>query len=209
MLFKFNKKEISWIILAIIILGFIIEFSTAYTLTFIGVIYATIIILTSVLIKNLAADYFYVIIEHQIWEFKQWWWTTRSHFKKAIPIGLILPFFVTFVSIGTIKIMTLLQFNGKPSKKRLLKKRGAVRKSEVNESDFAFISAWASWGLIILAIIASLIHQPELSKYAIYYGFWNLLPISQLDGAKLFFGSFINWILLLLAYVISLIIIIL
>jgi len=209
MLFKFNKKEIIWIILSIIILGFIIEFSTEYTLNYTGFIYATIIILTSVLIKNLAADYFYVTIEHTIWEVKHWWWTKRSHFKKPIPFGLILPFFIAFVSIGTIKMMTLLQFNGKPSKKRLLKKRGAVRKSEVNESDFAFISAWASWGLIILAIIASLIHQPELSKYAIYYGFWNLLPISQLDGAKLFFGSFINWILLLLAYVISLIIIIL
>ena len=122
-------------------------------------------------------------------------------------MGLILPFFTTFVSIGSVKIMTLLQFNAKPSKKRLLKKRGYVKKSEINESDLAFISAWASWGLILLAIIASIIKQPELAKYAIYYGFWNLLPISQLDGAKLFFGSFINWFLLIIAYIISLIIV--
>ena len=207
MLFKFNKREVSWIILAILILGFIIEFSMDYTLTIKGFIYATVIIMTSVLIKNLAADYFYVVIEHKIWEFKQWWWTEASRFKKAIPIGLILPFFVSFVSIGTIKIMTLLQFDGKPSKKRLLKKRGHVKKSEVNEADFAFISAWASWGLILLAIIATLIKQPELAKYSIFYGFWNLLPLGQLDGAKLFFGSFINWILLLIAFVISLVVV--
>jgi len=207
MIFKFNKKEIFWIILTIIILGFIIEFSAAYTITSKGFLYAAIIILTSVLIKNLAADYFYVNIEHKIWEFKQWWWTTRSHFKKPVPIGLILPFFVTFISIGAIKIMTILQFDGKPSKKRILKKRGSIRKSEVNESDFAFISAWASWALILLAIIASFIKQPELAKYSIYYGFWNLLPLGQLDGAKLFFGSFINWILLAIIYIISLIVI--
>ena len=207
MLFKFNKKEISWIILAILILGFIIEFSEKYTLTANGFIYATIIILTSILIKNLAADYFYVVIEHKIWEFKHWWWTARSKFKKPLPIGLILPFFTAFVSLGTIKIMSILQFDGTPSKKRLLKKRGYVRKSEINESDLAFISAWASWALILLAIIATLIKQPELAKYSIYYGFWNLLPIGQLDGAKLFFGSFINWILLTLVYIVSLIII--
>ena len=207
MFIKLTKKEVYWIIIAIIILGFVIEFSEKYTLTATGFIYAAIIILTSVLIKNLAADYFHVIIEHKIWSFKQWWFTKRAHFKNPVPIGLIIPFFITFVSIGAIKVMTILQFDGKPSSKKLLKKRGTVRKSEVNESDFAFISAWASWALIFLAIIASLIKQPELAKYAICYGFWNLLPISQLDGSKLFFGSFVNWLLLIIAYIISLIII--
>ncbi len=209
MVFKFTKKEIIWIIISIIILGFIIEFSLDYSLTLKGFIYATIIILTSVLIKNLAADYFFVDINHKIWEFQRYGFYKRSKFKKPIPIGLILPFFISFFSIGTLKIMTILQFDAKPSKKRILKKRGKIRKTEVNESDLAFISAWASGGLILLAIISSLINQPELSKYAIYYGFWNLIPFGQLDGSKLFFGSFINWILLLIVYLISLIIIIL
>ena len=209
MIFKFNKKEIFWIVLAIIILGFIIEFSTTYTVTLKGFLYAAIIILTSVLVKNLAADYFHVLIEHNIWEFKRWWFTERAHFKKPVPIGLILPFFVTFVSVGAIKVMTILQFNGKPSKKKLLRNRGTKKYSEVNETDFAFISAWASWGLILLAIIASTIRQPELAKYSLYYGLWNLLPLGQLDGAKLFFGSFFNWFILLIAYIISLLIVLL
>ena len=205
MIFKFNKREVSWIIISIIILGFIIEFSTAYTLTFKGFIYATIIILTSLLIKNLAADYFYVLIEHEIWSFRQWWWTGRAKFKKPIPLGLILPFFVALVSIGSLKVMTILQFNGKPSKKKLLRKRGSKKYLEVNESDLAFISAWASWGLLILALIATLIKQQELARYSIYYGFWNLLPVGQLDGSKLFFGSFVNWVFLIIVYLISLI----
>tara|TARA_Y100000034_G_scaffold97974_2_gene119831 strand:+ start:858 stop:1487 length:630 start_codon:yes stop_codon:yes gene_type:complete len=207
MFIKFTKKEFVWVIVAIIILGFIIEFSEAHTITFKGFIYAAVIIFTSILIKNLAADYFYLNIEHKVWEIKQYWFTARGHFKKPIPFGLILPFFIAFVSIGTMKIMTILQFNGKPSKKKILKKRGSQRKEEANESDFAFISAWGFWGLIILAIISSLIKQPELAKYALYYGTWNLLPISQLDGSKLFFGSLANWILLVIAYAISLIIV--
>jgi hypothetical protein len=207
MFIRFTKKEFVWAIVAIIILGFIIEFSEAYTLTLRGFIYAAVIIFTSILIKNLAADYFYLEIEHKIWGVKQWWFTTRAHFKKPLPFGLILPFFIAFVSIGAIKVMTILQFDGKPSKKKILKKRGSKRKEEANDSDFGFISAWGFWGLIILAIIASLIKQPELSKYAIYYGVWNLLPLGQLDGSKLFFGSLINWILLVIAYAISLIIV--
>jgi hypothetical protein len=207
MIFKFNKKELSWIIIAIIILGFIIEFSTKYTLNSKGFIYAAIIILTSVLIKNLAADYFYVLIEHKIWSFRQFWWHERSRFKNPIPIGLIIPFFVALISIGSLKVMTLLQFDGEPSKKKLLKKRGTKKYSEVNESDLAFISAWASWGLLLLAFFATLIKQPELAKYSIYYGIWNLLPISKLDGSRLFFGSFINWVFLVMIYIISLILV--
>jgi len=209
MFLKFTKKEYVWTLIAIIILGFIIEFSIEYTLTIRGFVYAAVIIISSILIKNLASEYFYVDIEHKVWEWKQWWFTKRAHFKKPIPIGLIIPFFIAFVFLGTAKIMTILQFDGKPSKKRILKARGSLRKQEVNESDFAFISAWGAWGLILLAIVASLIKQPELAKYSIYYGFWNLLPIGQLDGMKLFIGSFFNWVFLAIAYIILLIVVIL
>ena len=65
MFIKFTKKEIIWVIIAIIILGFVIEFSEAYTLTINGFVYAAIIIFTSILIKNLAADYFHLSIEHK------------------------------------------------------------------------------------------------------------------------------------------------
>ena len=75
---------------------------------------------------------------------------------------------------------------------------------EINDSDLAFTAAWGFWALILLAIIASIIKQPELAKYSIYYGIWNLHQISQLDGTKLFFGLLINWLLLIIVYVISL-----
>lgn len=204
----FTTKEISWIIIAILIMGFIISLPKLSISSPYVFLTAAIIILTSVLTKKIASSHYSIKIEHRIWSFKRWGWYERSKFKKPIPIGLILPFFVSFLSLGIIKILTLLQFDAKNlPKKRVLKKRGAHRYSEINESDLAFTSAWGFWALIVLAIIGYLINQPELTKYSVYYGIWNLIPISNLDGSKLFFGSLINWILLVIIYLISLIII--
>lgn len=206
----FTKKEITWIIIAILIFGFIITLPKLSISSPYVFLTSAIIILTSVLTKKIASNYYNIKIEYRIWSFKRFGWYERSKFKKPIPIGLILPFFVSFLSLGFIKILTLLQFDAKNiSKKRALKKRGAYRYSKINESDLAFTSAWGFWALIVLAIIGYFINQPELTKYSIYYGIWNLIPISNLDGTKLFFGSLINWILLAIAYLISLVIVVL
>ena len=203
-----TKKEIAWIIIAILVLGFIIGWSEKPTYSPIVFLFSAIIILIPILTKKLAANHFNLKIEHKIWGFKQFWWTTKSHFKKPFPIGLIIPFFFAFFSLGIIKIMALLQFDAKNlKKKRVLKKRGSYRYSEINESDLAFTAAWGFWALLVLALVSSLLNQPELTKFSIYYGIWNLLPISQLDGTKLFFGSLINWIILALVYIISLVVV--
>ena len=196
-----NKKGLVWIIISILLLGFIIGFPTPSITSF---LIAFLIIFTSISMKEIASKYFFVDIEHSIWHFQRYGFYEKSKLKKPFPIGLVLPFVLTFISLGYVKLLTLLQFEGKPSKKRILKKRGAVRKSEVKDYDLAFISAWGLWGLVVLAIIGNILNFHELSKWAIYYGFWNLIPISQLDGCKLFFGSFFNWILLVMIYTIAL-----
>jgi len=203
-----TKKECVWIIIAIIIAGFIIELTPDFLLSYQGFIWAAIIILTSVFIKKIASAHYSIKIEHKIWHFQRWGWYERSKLKKPFPIGLILPFFLTILSLGFIKPFTLLQFEAENlPKKRALKKRGAYRYSEINESDLAFTAAWGFWALIILAIIGVLIKQPALTRYSIFYGIWNLLPISNLDGIKLFFGSLINWIILAVVYLVGLIIV--
>ncbi len=201
----FTKRETIWIIIAILSFAFIIAFPNNFAPYILAI--AFIIISTNILVKKFASKYFSVNIQHEVWGLQKYGWYTRSHFKKPIPAGLIFPFFLTIFSIGIIKPLTFLQFKSKPSKTRVLKKRGNHRYSEVNESDLAFISAWGLWALILLAILGSILKQPELTKYSIYFGIWNLLPISNLDGAKLFFGSLFNWILLAITYIIALVII--
>lgn len=204
----FTGKEVVWIIIAILIGGFVIGLSSSLRPSLIGLLWASIIILVSVIAKKIAAPFYSLEIEHRSWSWRRWGWYERSEFKKPIPLGIILPFFLSVLSLGIIKPLTLLQFDAENfTKRRVLRKRGTYRYSEINESDLAFTAAWGFWALILLAIIGFFLKQPEITKYSIYYGIWNLLPISNLDGTKIFFGSLISWILLVIVYVISLVIV--
>ncbi len=203
-----TKKEIVWIIIAILIMGFIISLpKLSISSPYVFLISAT-IILTNVLSKKIASARYNIKIEHKIWKFQRYGIYERTKLKKLFPIGLILPFFISILSLGIIKIFTLLQFDAENlHKRRVLKKRGRHRYPEINDSDLAFTAAWGFWALLLLTIIAIIIKQPELAKYSIYYGIWNLLPISNLDGTKIFFGNLFTWVILAIIYLVSLAII--
>jgi len=206
-----TKKEVVWIIIAILIMGFMISFSLSPTYSLHILLISAIIILTSTITKKIAGEIFNIKVEHKVLDFQRWGYYKRSHLKKPVPMGIILPFFVSVISLGIIKPFTLLQFNAENLTKKRIQRAGldkTYRRSEINESDLGFTASWVFWALILLAIIGFYLKQPELTKYSIYYGIWNLIPLSNLDGTKLFFGSLINWILLVIVYIISLIILI-
>jgi hypothetical protein len=206
----FSKKEIGWIFVAILLMGFVIGWSNKMSYSLSVFLIALIIILVNVLAKKIAASHYSLKINHKIWHIQYLWFSKKDKLKKPFPIGLIIPFLLSFLSMGLIKVFALLQFDYENNyKKRALKRRGMYRHSEINESDLAFTSAWGFWSLIALAIISTLINQPEISKYAVYYGLWNLLPLSNLDGSKLFFGSPVNWLLLVIIYIISVVLVVL
>jgi len=205
-----TKKEVAWVIIAILIMGFIISFSLSPNYSPKVLLISAIIILTSVITKKIAGPFYDIKVEHKVLGFKRWGVYIRSKFKSPVPIGLILPFFFSIISLGMIKPFTLLQSDYKNLMKRRIRRRKGesdYRRVEENETDPAFTVAWGFLALLILALIATIIKQPELAKYSIYYGVWNLIPFGNLDGTKLFFGSLINWTLLTIIYIISLIVV--
>ena len=112
---------------------------------------------------------------------------------------LIFPFVLIWLSypFGFLKILTFLQFDAKPSITRVAKRRGAYRYSELTEWHIALIAGGGIIATLVLALIAYLLNYPELARFAIFYSSWNtLLPISQLDGCKILFGSKIFWFIL-------------
>ncbi len=207
-----TKKEGIWIIIFILIMWFILSFPSFLETQIPNwhlLLISAIIILTSIFIKKLASKYFYLKIEHRPWGWQRYGWYERSHLKKPVPLGLILPLFLSVFSIGIIRMFAFFEFTAEKSEKKVLRKRGLHRREEINESDMAFVAAWGFLWLIVLAIIGSIFKQPELTKYSVYYGLWNLLPIGWLDGSRLFYGSFFNWFLITIIYLVSLVIVIL
>ncbi|MBD3252584.1 hypothetical protein GF386_02545 [Candidatus Pacearchaeota archaeon] len=202
----FNEKEIIWIIITIIIFGFIIIFP-AQTFNPLILIVPVLIVLTDVIVKKIAAPNFNLEVKFKMWELYRYGFYERDHFKKPIPMGLILPFFLSLFSLGSLKIFTFLQFNYKDLHlRRALKAtgEGQHRRWHINEKDPAFTASWSHLALIALAVIGASFSFPELAKYSIYYGLWNIIPFSQLDGSKMFFGSPVTWCFVLILYVIAL-----
>ncbi|MBR9704354.1 hypothetical protein GOV12_03005 [Candidatus Pacearchaeota archaeon] len=210
--FYFTKKEITWIIIMIIIFEFIMTLSIGDNeMLIINIrtplifLVPILIILTNVIAKKIASWHYSIRIEFEVLKFYRWSYYTRSHLKKPFPIGLVFPFFIAFFTLGIIKPLTFLQFNYKNNKKtRLLKKQGRERRTEINEGDPAYVAAWGVFSLLVLSIIGMIIGFKELAMYPIYYVLWNIIPVSGLDGLKMFFGSILTWAIVLIATLITL-----
>lgn len=218
-----TKKEVIWIVIAIILFALIIgiTYNTEKETLQLNLnpwflLVSAIIITVNILAKEFAAPRYSAKIEHKIWSFQRWYYSKRAYFKKPIPMGIIFPPILSFLTLGFLKPMTFLQYDAvnDPSK-RILKKQGtrrSERKSELNEVDTAFISVYGFYSLILLAIISSILSSSfnipltsTIAKYAIFYGAWNLVPFGHLDGAKTFYGSPIAYSLLLIVYLIALV----
>ncbi len=205
----FKLKELGNIIIVIILFAFLIRFLQDLNAFLTGLIIAFAIITVNILTKKIMASYLEAEIEQKIWHFQRWGYYTRSQFKKPKPIGAILPFILVWLSYptGFLKLLTFLQFDVKPTSARAAKRHGLHRYIEMTEWHIALIAGIGIFANLVLAIIAYIIGNPimlDIAKYSIYYAAWNMLPISQLDGTKIFFGSRILYTLLAILTLISL-----
>lgn len=209
----FKIKESVHIIVAIILFAFIISFLQGLNAFSIALIVTTIILLVNIIAKKIAAYYFGAEIEQKIWQFQRWGYYERSKFKKPKPLGIILPFLLVWISypIGFLKILTFLQTDTKGTIARAAKIHGGLRRfTELTEWHISLILGIGIIANLVLAIIAYLLKSyhpiiPDIAKYSIYYCIWNILPISQLDGTKIFFGSKALWFTLLFFTILGLV----
>ena len=113
--------------------------------------------------------------------------------KRPFPAGAFFPILFAFFTFGTINWMASLVFDVKAKVHRAAKRHGLWSFSEMTEYHIGLIAATGIAVNLIAAVIGYFINQPEFAKLNIYYAFFNMLPISDLDGNKIFFGSKILW----------------
>lgn len=194
----FKLKELAHIIIVIILFAFIISFLRGIDAYLIALLIAAIIIFVNILAKKLMARYLDSEIEQKILQWQRWGWYERSKLKKPIPAGIIFPFILIWISypIGFLKMLTFLQFDVKPTSGRAAKRHGLYRYSEMTEWHISAIAGTGIFACLVLGIIAYLLGYSDLARYSIYFSIWNLLPLGQLDGTKILFGSKILWTIL-------------
>ena len=195
----FEKKEFIPVGLAIILMTLIIAFSNkaqglVLDRIIIGLVISVIIILVSLVAKKITAHNIDTKITHKIWEWQRYGFGKGSYLKKPVPMGILLPLLLTFISVGVIKFFTFLEFESQAMPAKAVKKYGRFRFSNINEWDDALVGFYGLIAVLALAIISSFISNSwfpfrELSKYAFIYAICNIIPLSSLDGTKIFFGS--------------------
>lgn len=165
--------------------------------------FSVIIITTVVLVKKAAAFLLDTDVEHEIWNMQNFGFTKRYRLKKPVPAGIILPIIISLLSLGTIKFSALLTYEVRALKYRASKRFGFYSYTALTDHHNSFIGAAGIIALFVLAFIAYLIKLDYLSQISIFYAFWNLIPISKLDGTQIFFGSRVLWAILATIAIIS------
>jgi Zn-dependent protease len=193
-----KENELLNLSISIIILFFVIGFQSiiAFALKdiFLSLIAAFVIIICSVFPKKIVALRLDSNVQHSIWFMSRYGFKPSHEFKKSIPIGVILPLFLTAFTLGAAKIMTILTFESHALKRRAAKKHGHYAFTEISEYHNALIASAGIITVLTLSFVTYWIPGLEfLSRMAAFYAFFNLIPFSKLDGSQIFFGSRTLW----------------
>ncbi len=197
-----KQSELLHIIIAILVLTLVASFSfllkQQWNQALITLLFSIIIISISLSAKKLTAYLLDSNVEHEIWEMSRYGLGKREYFKKPIPAGIIFPSLLTILSLGIIKFMPILTYETRALKHRAAKRFGFYSYTEITDWHHALIGAAGIFAILLLSLITYLlpVNLEYLAKISAYYAFWNLLPISKLDGAQIFFGSRVLWTIL-------------
>lgn len=188
-----NKKEIISIGLIILILAFTISFTESLKIFLYALLTIFLIIAINLVAKKIVGFYLGTEIEVRIWEIERYGYRKHWHFKRPFPAGAFFPIIVTILSFGYLMWMASLVFDVKPSLYRKAKRHGLYAFSEMTEAHIGWIASTGILANLVFAILGYLMGFPDFARLSIYYAFFNMLPLSNLDGNKIFFGNLVLW----------------
>jgi len=208
----FKIEELLKIFLGIIILAFAINLNNiaktgiSQIQIITAFIFVALIVLVNVFAKKLAAYYYHSHAEIKIWNIERYGLRQGQHFNKPVPAGIIFPFFISLLSYGYFMWMAIFEFDVNPSSSRASKKHDIYKFSEMTDFDIGMIASAGVVANLFAAIIGYIAGFPEFAKLSIYFAAFSLVPISSLDGTKIFFGSrnLVLWITLVVITTIAL-----
>ena len=189
----FKAREITIMIAVAIVLAFVVSLLRSTELFLTTLLTLLIVILINGAAKKVSAFFLDCEIEIKLWEMKRYWYKKSHYFNKALPAGVIMPILIIVISYGYVYWLASLVFEVKQRVYRAAKRWGLYKFSEVTEYHTGWIAAWGVIANLIFAIIGYLVGYPEFARFSIYFAFFNLIPFSDLDGNKIFFGSMVLW----------------
>ena len=194
-------KEILVIVLSTIILTLAINYGHPNSSFLEGLIIFFVILFVNYGVKKVVARHYEITINVKPWEIYQFGFKEKNHFKK--PLTMIWwPLFVSLFTMGSFWWFPILEFDVKAKPERATRRHGLYRFAEVTDNHIAHIAFWSIMSTLALLLLGYAFFGGALwfghfAKISIFYALWSLVPISRLDGSKLFFGQKWLWFLTL------------
>ena len=200
----FDKKEIIQIAVVTLILSALLSVRNFGLFPYaLSALFA--VIAVNVVSKKMASYYFEADAEVKIWEIYKYGWIgvfsagimhPSKNFRKPFQIGAFLPVILSVFSLGYFTWLGSLVFDVKAKVSRTAKRHGLYSFSEMTDEHLAYIAAAGIFMNLVFGIIGYLIGSTWFLLFAklnVYYSFFNMIPMSDLDGNKIFFGEFVLW----------------
>jgi len=188
-----DQKEITSILLISIILAFIISLMESLQHFLYFLLLILLVILINITSKKIRSYYLDSEIKIKIWEVYRIGFRSWMHFKKNLAMGAFLPVILKFLTAGYFNWMACLTFEVKPKIYRAAKRHGLYAFSEMTEAHIGNIAAAGIFANLLFAMLGYLIGFEEFARLNIFYAAFNLIPLSSLDGNKIFFGNIVQW----------------
>jgi len=190
-----ERTEIGHIAGAIIILTIVISFKdliigkVSSLSTFL--LFAIVLVVVNVAGKKIMASMLDLDVEHKMWTWSQWGWRKQQHFEKPMPAGVIIPLVITVLTRGVVSMLAVLTYEAKAKTIRAAKRFGFYSYTDLTDWHNALIGAGGVIATLALSAVAYFLptQLEQLAALSAGYAFWNMLPVSDLDGSQIFFGS--------------------
>lgn len=198
----FSKNEVLAIAVASIMMGYLLAFKQLTWLSWLSYAgIAALIVLIHHFGYKFSARLLDCSTETHLWTMKQFLLSTKSHFKKPFPVWLFVPLILVWLTLGAVRWLGIVTFEVIP-----LPSRVRFRWRELTEWHVALIATGAAFANILAAIIAKALGFEAFAAYNMLFVFFSMLPIG-LDGTKIFFGSRLLWVFMIVFSLILLLLI--
>ena len=137
--------------------------------------------------------------EYELWGMGRFWFSGEAAIKKKVPVGLFLAFIITVASGGKLFFTAL----GSHQLKELGLSRMGRKHPTLNyfeEAQICSMGMLANLFLTIIALLIGRVFDVNVGAFVTVNFFivlFNMIPFSTLDGAKIFFGSLLMYIFVL------------
>ncbi len=209
----FTKKEIKHLIITIFILGFIFGFDDGrkifalknWLLNLAGV---TLIVAFSILIRELVvklkASRHDAKSEYEIWLARQMWFRGHGKLKYGVPFGIFIALLLTIISRGNVFFTGI----GGHNIKEDLTARAGRKRVYIQDKEIAQIGLYSIWANVLLVIAGVMLKNYALGfekfiEINMFIALFNMIPIGNLDGAKILFGNMFLYILNLIFLIVA------